>query len=247
MIPAEKMAAVRLGLREAFGVDWFDDVELMAKGQRSALVFRMVRMPALVRAVQTLPPLEQEAGAFHTSCLFLLKEGPALEGFLEKVRGVEGVPQDDMDALFAVYERVKVVYPCGSEMVVGHNDRYADLAMVTNLIVASEAEECAYLMAYLGVAPDAYQRARFFLMRQLTHIFNAMVFLYLGSLGERVDWSAAVPPFEEYQRQFWAGEVRLEDGPSRVLYAQVHLNQIFENAWSPRFGEAVRIVGTGRA
>jgi len=331
MIPAEKLAAVRLGLRAAFGVDEFDDLELMTKGQTSALVFRMVvqgepyllriimraddpsrhyacmraaaqagvaprvwyasvdnrisitdfveavpftagealaRMPAVLRA---LPPFERAPDHLNTTCLFLLNEGAALEGFLAKVRGVAGVPPDDVEALFAVYERVKAVYPRGSEMVASHNDlfkpdnvlfdgervwlvdweaaflndRYADLAVVANLIVANETEECAYLTAYFGAAPDAYQRARFFLMRQLTHIFYAMAFLYLGSLGGPVDWGEAVPSFGEYQRRFWAGEVRQEDGRSKVLYGRVHLNQVFENAWSGRFGEALRIVGEG--
>jgi len=39
------------------------------------------------------------------------------------------------------------------------NDRYADLAVVANLVVASEAEERVYLQEYLGEPPDACQLA----------------------------------------------------------------------------------------
>jgi thiamine kinase-like enzyme len=38
-------------------------------------------------------------------------------------------------------------------------DRYADLAVVANLVVASEAEERVYLQEYLGEPPDACQLA----------------------------------------------------------------------------------------
>ncbi|HMJ22740.1 MAG TPA: phosphotransferase [Terriglobales bacterium] len=75
------------------------------------------------------------------------------------------------------------------------NDRYADLAVVANLVVTNDAEEKIYLQEYFRGAPDPYQLARFFLMQQVTHIFYAMVFLLLGSSGKPVDWSETVPGF----------------------------------------------------
>jgi thiamine kinase-like enzyme len=61
------------------------------------------------------------------------------------------------------------------------NDRYADLAVVANMLVANETEEQAYLQEYFGAPPDSYQAARFYLMRQLAHLFYTLAFLSLGS------------------------------------------------------------------
>ena len=62
---------------------------------------------------------------------------------------------------------------------------YFDLALVANFVVANDAEEQSYLERYFGQPPDAYQRARFFLMQQVLHMFYAAVFHLLGSAGRR--------------------------------------------------------------
>jgi len=43
------------------------------------------------------------------------------------------------------------------------NDRYADVTVAANLVVASDEDEIAYLREYFGAEPDQYQRARFHL------------------------------------------------------------------------------------
>lgn len=57
------------------------------------------------------------------------------------------------------------------------NGRYADLAVVANLIVTNGAEDQVYLQEHFGRPPDSYQLARFFLMRQVAHMFYAMSYL----------------------------------------------------------------------
>jgi thiamine kinase-like enzyme len=69
------------------------------------------------------------------------------------------------------------------------NDRYAELAVVANMLVANEEEETIYLEEYLGARANSYQAARLYLMRQLAHMFYAMAFLTLGSPGKLVDRS----------------------------------------------------------
>ena len=73
------------------------------------------------------------------------------------------------------------------------NDRYAELAVVANLLVSSDEEERTYLQSYFGQPADEYQRARFFLMQQVAHIFYGLVFLLQGSPGVPVDLSAQAP------------------------------------------------------
>src|SRR5260370_4220247 len=89
------------------------------------------------------------------------------------------------------------------------NDRYADLAVVANMIVTNESEERIYLQEYFGEAPDEYQRPRFYLIGQLAHVFYAMAFLTLGSSGKPIDRSEPVPAYSDFQPHFWPGELTL--------------------------------------
>ena len=66
------------------------------------------------------------------------------------------------------------------------NDRYADLSVVANFIVTTEAEEEAYLRSYFGKAAGDYRLARFYLMRQVLHMFYAMVFVLIGWSGKPI-------------------------------------------------------------
>lgn len=332
MIPVEKSAAVARGLREAFGVTEFDEIDLLTKGQTSALVFRVVvggapyllriimrgddptrhfacmraaaeagvaprvwytsvedrlsitdfveavpfpveearlKMAATLRAVHALPPFGGVGKHLNTTCTFLLHDGPALKGFLEKFGAVETLTPDERDELLARYAQVAEVYPQdGSEMVSSHNDlfkpdnilfdgervwlvdweaaflndRYFDLAVVANLVVTNEADEQEYLHAYFGQIPDEYQRARFFLMQQMVHIFYAMAYLYLGASEKQAALKEPLPEFGDFRCRFWNGEVRLEDNPTKVLYGRIHLKRVSQNTLEARFRDALRIV-----
>ena len=122
------------------------------------------------------------------------------------------------------------------------NDRYADLAVVANMIVTNESDEKIYLQEYFGKAPDEYQSARFYLMRQLAHMFYAMAFLTLGSPDQPVDRSEPAPGYSDFQRRFWAREIGLADNPARALYGRVHWEQLAQNMRQPRFDEALKTV-----
>ena len=122
------------------------------------------------------------------------------------------------------------------------NDRYADLAVAANMLVATEAEEQIYLQKYFGAPPVSYQAARFYLMQQLAHMFYAMAFLSLGSAGRPVDWSEPVPTYNDFQRRFWAREVDLADNHSKTVYGRIHWEKLRHNLRQPRFDEALSIV-----
>ena len=126
------------------------------------------------------------------------------------------------------------------------NDRYADLAVVANLVVTNDAEERVYLQEYFGQPPDEYQLARFFLMQQIAHMFYAMAFLLLGSAGKPVDWSETVPEFRTFigasgrARSTW--RTRCEDRLWRI-----HWERLLENMRQARYHEALRIVSARSA
>jgi aminoglycoside phosphotransferase (APT) family kinase protein len=233
-----------------------------------------VRMPATLRALHALPPFPRGMDKIDTSCMFLLRKGPAAEGFIQKFQEANILPPSECEELLARHAQLAAVYPlhdpdvAPGELASSHNDlfkpdnvlfdgqrvwlvdweaaflndRYADLAVVANLVVTNEAEERVYLQEYFGKPPDQYQRSRFFLMQQVTHLFYAMAFLLLGSAGKPLDQSEPAPEFGDFQRRIWEGEVNLADGPMKILYGRVHRERLLRNVRQPRFSEALRIV-----
>ncbi|HZL55682.1 MAG TPA: phosphotransferase [Bryobacteraceae bacterium] len=227
----------------------------------------LARIPAALRTLHALPPFP--GAPFNTTCTFLLNKGPALDGFLQTFRASGILPENETGELLARYRQVAAVYSrLDSDLAPGHNDlfkpdnmlfdgkrlwlvdweaafendRYADLAVVANMIVTSESEESIYLREYFGEPPDEYRRARFHLMRQLAHMFYAMAFLTLGSLGKAIDLSEPVPAYSDFQRRFWARAVSLADNQAKTLYGRVHWEQVSQNMRQARFDEALRIV-----
>lgn len=230
------------------------------------------RVPATLRTLHALPAFP--VAPFNTTCTFLLKQGPALDGFLQKFRATNILPARDLEELFAHYTRLSSA--CSSlepDLAPSHNDlfkpdnmlfdgsrlwlvdweaafqndRYADLAVVANMLVANEAEEQIYLQEYFGAPPVEYQMARFYLMKQLAHMFYAMAFLTLGSTGGPAEWSEPLPAYSDFQRRFWAREVGLADNHSKTVYGRVHWEQLWHNLRQPRFDKALRIVANRHA
>ncbi len=234
----------------------------------------LVRMPAVLRALHALAPFPAGVSHLDTTCMYLLHKGPARDGVLQKFQAANILSPSETEELFAWLAEVSAVYPHHeADMVSSHNDlfkpdnilfdsdrvwlvdweaafrndRYADLAVVANLLVANEAEEEAYLQAYFGRPPDEYERARFFLMRQLAHMFYAMVYLWLGSSGQPVNRSEQAPEWQAFQRRLWAGEVNLADTGTKFVYGRVHWEQLVRNMRLPRLKKALRIVADGHA
>jgi aminoglycoside phosphotransferase (APT) family kinase protein len=230
----------------------------------------LFRIPAALRTLHALPRFP--GAPFNTTYTFLLHEGPALDGFLQKFRAANILLQTETEELLARYKQVTAVYSClRSDMAPGHNDlfkpdnmlfdgtrlwlvdweaafqndRYADLAVVANMIVTNEQEEGVYLQEYFGALPDEYQRARFYLMKQVAHMFYAMAFLTLGSSGTPIDWSEPVPAYNDFQRRFWTREIGLADNGAKILFGRVHWEQLSWNMRQERFDEALRIVSDG--
>jgi len=234
----------------------------------------LVRIPAALRTLHALPPFPGVPNHINTSCMFLLSKGTALDGFIQRFQAANVLSSGESEELFARYAQVAAVYPHDEENMVsshndlfkpdnilfdGHrvwlvdweaaflNDRYADLAVVANLVVTNDAEEKIYLQEYFGRLPDEYQQARFFLMQQVVHMFYAMAFLLLGSSGQLIDWSETVPEFRDFHRRIWAGEVSLADNNMKTIYGRVHWEQFLQNMRQARWNEALRIVSDWQA
>jgi thiamine kinase-like enzyme len=234
----------------------------------------LVRIPATLRTLHALPPFPRVPNHLNNSCMFLMHKGPALDAFIQSFHSANILTKGESDELFALYAQLAAVYPHHDpDMVSSHNDlfkpdnmlfdgqrlwlvdweaaflndRYADLAVVANLIVTNEAEEQVYLQEYFGQKPDDYQLARFLLMQQQAHAFYALGFLLIGWSGMAINRSESVPAWRDFNRQMWAGEVDLSDRHMKVVYGRIHWERLLENARQPRFEEALRIVSGGRA
>ena len=229
----------------------------------------LVRIPAALRTLHALPPFPGVLNHLNTSCMFLINKGTAVDGFIQRFQAANILPEGESEELLARYAQLAAVYPRhDQDMVSSHNDlfkpdnilfdghrvwlvdweaaflndRYADLAVVANLVVTNDAEERVYLQEYFGQPPDQYQLARFFLMQQVAHIFYAMVFLLLGSSGRQLNLRENAPDFRDFHRRIWAGEVNLADNQMKTVYGWVHREQLLQNMRQARFYEAVRIV-----
>jgi hypothetical protein len=217
----------------------------------------LVQLPGALRRVHALPPFPK-AFNYVTAHNF----------FIWRLRKAGLLPAGEVEEVFTRYEQVCAVYPrLDSDMVSCHsdlkpenirfdgqrvwlvgwqaafvNDRYFDLAVAANFVVRDDADEWSYLEQYFGQPPDACQRARFLLMRQVVHMLSAAVFLMLGSAGKPITLSEDPPSFEEFHRRLWAGEVDLADNDQKILCGMVHWKQLLENTRRARFEEALGIV-----
>lgn len=222
----------------------------------------LVRLPGTLRRLHALPPFPK---AFNYVT--------AHKGFIWRFRAANLLPRNEIEEIFTRYEQVCAVYPrLDSDMVSCHsdlkpenllfdgqrvwlvgwqaafvNDRYFDLAIAANFLVTNDADERTYLQQYFGQPPDEYQLARFFLMRQVMHMFSATVFLLLGSAGKPVNQSENLPSFRDFHQRIWAGEVNLADNDLRMVYGRVHWEQLLRNIRQARCDEALRIISDRHA
>ena len=233
----------------------------------------LVLIPRVIRKLHTLAPFPDAPNHLNTTCMFLINGGPEVDDFLGRFRAANIFAEDEIEEFFALYARLAAAYRRDeADMVSSHNDlfkpdnvlfdgsrawlvdweaafrndRYADLAVVANLLVSNEAEERIFLQEYFGQEPGAYHLARLFVMQQVTHLFYMLAYLFLGSLGQPVDWSEPVPDFREFQRGLWTGEIRLDERPAKILYGRVHWERLRQNVRLPRFEEALRVAAESR-
>jgi len=125
-----------------------------------------------------------------------------------------------------------------------NNDRYSDLSIVANFVVANDADETEFLSRYFGRSVTEYERARFFLMRQIMHISYFTVFMVLGaSKGTIIDLNSLKRhDFRNYHDLMWTGKIDLACEEPRMEYALVHLDQVNRNLQTKRFQESLSIV-----
>ena len=232
-----------------------------------------VRLAVTLQALHALSPFPRLLNDYDTAPSFLLRPSRLRDSFIQRFQAAKILPEIESEQLFQLYARVAGVYRIhDSDMVSSHNDlkpenilfdgerlwlldweaaflndRYSDLAVMANFVVTNDAEEEVYLQTYFGEAAGEYRLARFYLLRQVVHMFYAMGFMLLGSAGKPIELNETAPAFRDFHSRIWTGDVSLAGDEAKVQYGKVHMNQLFQNMRAVRFQDALRIVSDRHA
>jgi thiamine kinase-like enzyme len=217
-----------------------------------------VKLPELLKRLHSLPP-------FPARLNYLER----MDGFVQNFRASKILPESMTDEIFRRYEDIKSVYPRNTdELVSCHNDLkpenmlydgerpwlveweaaflndpYMDLSVVANFVVLSDDDEKDYLKTYLGREATEYDHARFFLMRQMLHLFYFTVFMMICARGGKtIDLNLPRPGFREFHDSMWAGQIDLKHEDAKLLYAWVHMEELSHNIQQQRFEDSLSIV-----
>lgn len=224
-------------------------------------------LPVALRVLHALPPFPP--ASFNTTCTFLLHEGPMLENFLQKFQTESPLPKHEIDEVLSQYARiVAACAPSASDIVPSHNDlfkpdnilfdgqrpwlvdweasfpndRFADLAVLANMLARDEEDERTFLQTYFAATPTPYQQARLHLMRQLAHMFYAMAFLADSSPEKLAALNSPEIPYGDFQARFWSRDLILSDDKSKATFSRIHWQELLHNLQQPRFQQALSTV-----
>ncbi|MDY3206528.1 MAG: phosphotransferase [Clostridium baratii] len=122
------------------------------------------------------------------------------------------------------------------------NDPYVDLAVVANYVVNNDDEELQYLENYFGEVLSEYVKARFFLVKQILHVFYMSIFIMYASKNIPINIDNKNLDFSSFHRIMWEGEIDLSNDENKLQYALVHMNKFLSNIKIKRFEEALSII-----
>jgi hypothetical protein len=123
------------------------------------------------------------------------------------------------------------------------NDPLVDPASIALWFGIPHDGEAALLEASFG-AVDEQLRARFFLMRQVSQLFNGVLMLRLAAQGPQAApvGDMAAPPFVEVRAGLASRSVDLASAEGRLLFAKAALNGVRDTVQSPAFEAARRVL-----
>ena len=219
----------------------------------------LMELTKTIRAIHELPLFSKESSLLDT-----------VDGFVNEFKASQMLTGTAFDDCFAYYELIKAHYPWhDSDRVSSHNDlnpnnmvfdgakiwiidwdaafkndRYVDLAITANFFAAADMEEDTMLETYFGDNLKEYNKARFFIMRQICRIVYAMLMFRLANASGR---SGAIhdPGMQEatltaIRKQLADGQLNLAEYQGQLLFGKAMLNEALNNMRSDRFDQSIQ-------
>ncbi len=217
------------------------------------------QVPQLFRRLHSLPKFP-----------FRLNYFDRMNGFIQQFKNGNILAESLTKDIFEIYEHIAGVYPCKDmeNWVSCHNDvkpenivydgrrpwlvdwesaflndPYLDLAIIANFVVSNDNDEEQYLLHYFNGTLDEYKHARFFLMRQMLHVFYFTVLMFLHKGARPIDLdNITKQDFTKFHESMWNSDISLADSDTKLQYALIHLEQLRRNMQLKRLDESLRIV-----
>ncbi|MEN0055216.1 MAG: phosphotransferase [Mucilaginibacter sp.] len=207
-----------------------------------------------IRRIHALPPFPVENSLVNT-----------VDGLIAQFKASCMLEGAFFDKLFAYYGEIRKYYPWeDADKVSGHNDlnpnnmvfdgekiwvidwdaafindRYVDLAIMANFYVTTDDQESIFLNAYFGDSINDYNRARFFVMRQVCRIVYAMLMFKLADNTKPTDTrhnpdmqNISLNRIKEMLR---AGKLSLASYDGQLLFGKGMLTEAMNDLQSSRF------------
>jgi Ser/Thr protein kinase RdoA (MazF antagonist) len=180
----------------------------------------------LLSRLHSLPPFTKTIHSLDT-----------VNRFVRRFKELKILPEVTTDKLFSSLERIIAAYPGNnSDLVPCHNDlkpenilfdgkkawlsdweaaftndRYSDLSIVANFLVANETDEREFLNTYFGRNATEYEHARFYLMQQIMHFSYFTVFMVIvAARSKQIDLKYITQhDFRDFHDQMWKGKIDL--------------------------------------
>jgi thiamine kinase-like enzyme len=259
-------AVLYTSVEDALAISEFIPSEPLRSYVRDLSDRMLVQLAEMIRTTQSITPL------FPPLTNFL----DAIDGMIEEFKASGLLPESATEEHFNRYTEIQRVYPRHDpDLVSSHNDmnllnilydgerfwaidweaafrndRYVDPAVVANSMMLHGEREETFLRAYFGTEPDDYQRARFFLMRQVCHVFYAMLFMKLAitmrTPDSQHDDTMESINLSDVRAAIGDGSVRLDTYEGQLIFGKARLNAALDDMRSERFAWALEQVEAGR-
>lgn len=234
------------------------------KGVPLASVFtsvetRLQELAKTIKAIHELPLFTKENSLQDT-----------VEGLINQFKALRMLSGPVFDECFAYYDLIRKYYPWNdADKVSSHNDlnpnnmvfdgkkiwvidwdaafkndRYVDLAITANFYVANDEHEQLFLQTYFGDGLNDYNRARFFLMRQVCRLVYAMLMFKLADtsnpMGMGHDPVMEGININDVKQQIGAGKINLAGYEGQLLFGKALFNEALASMQSPRFDLSIQ-------
>ena len=224
-----------------------------------SIELRLQALAQTIKAMHELPLFTKESSLLDT-----------VDGLISQFKASNILTGPVFDEGFAYYELLKKHYPwddtdkvsshndlnpnnmvCDGEKIwiidwdaAFKNDRYVDLAITANFFVTNDEHEHIFLQSYFGEDLNDYNRARFFLMRQVCRLVYAMLMFKLADtsnpMGMGHDPNMQNINLSDVKQQLGAGKINLAGYDGQLLFGKALFNEALVSMQSPRFNLSIQ-------